>query len=188
MNKNSGWKMVEYPTDYIKQVILRDGTRVLLRPIRQEDAPLLQEGFSRLSQNSIYLRFLESLYELSDEQARKLANVDYLERMAIVGSIKEGGEERLVVVARYAQIEEPGVAEVAIVVRDDFQGRCLGMESMKHLINYAKEHGIHTLRGSILMNNHRVLRFIEKSNFPYEKRMLEPGTWEISIRVDGKIS
>ena len=103
-----------YPHEYKKQVILRDGSAVSLRPIRPDDAPRLQEGFKRLSPETIYLRFLETFKELSDRQAQDFATVDYHKRMAIVGSVLEDGEERLVVVARYAIVEAevPGVAEV----------------------------------------------------------------------------
>ena len=70
------------PTENIK---LLDGRLVTLRPIRPEDAPLLQEGFARLSAQSIYLRFLKTATGLSDTQARQLATVDYIDRMALVG-------------------------------------------------------------------------------------------------------
>jgi acetyltransferase len=107
---------------------LLDGRLVQLRPIRPEDAPLLQEGFTHLSAQSIYMRFLKTAVGLSDNQAHQLASVDYVERMALVGSVIEDGAEHLVAVARYGIIDgdEPGLAEAAIVVRDDYQGAGLG--------------------------------------------------------------
>ena len=71
-----------YPSEYIEEIQLRDGTRVTLRPIRPEDAPLLQEAFTRLSPQTIYMRFLEIFRHLSDEQARFFADVDYHSKMA----------------------------------------------------------------------------------------------------------
>jgi len=53
-----------------------------LRPIRPDDAPRLQEGFSRLTPQTIYMRFPPGAKELTDQQARELAEVDYYKRMA----------------------------------------------------------------------------------------------------------
>ena len=174
---------MDYPSEYIEQVVLRDGARVTLRPIRPDDASRLQTAFARLSLESVYMRFLEAMRELSDEQARAYATVDYLERMALVGIVEEDGEERVVVSARYALIgaSRPGVAEVAIVVRDDYQRRGLGNIVMNRLARYARRHGVTTFLGTIHVSNARILRFIQRSSLKFEKEMIEPGVWEILI-------
>ncbi len=178
----------DYPHEYVEEVTLRDGMQVTLRPIRPDDAPRLQAGFARLTPQTIYLRFLESFRELSDEQARAFATVDYRERMAFVGSIQEDGEERLVVSARYTMLgpQDPGVAEAAIVVRDDFQNRGLGTIALDRLVRYARQHGVTTFLGTIHVSNNRILRFIQKSGLPFSKKMLEPGTWEVRVQLSGE--
>ena len=179
---------MDYPENFIEEVTLEDGSKVTIRPIRPDDAPLLQEGFMRLSTDTIYLRFLEVFRELTDEQAHQFANVDYQKRMALVGSIQEDGEERLVVVARYVTLEkEPNVAEAAIVVRDDFQSRGLGKIAMQRLAKYAQTQGITHLYGGILMRNARILKFIKSSGLPYERKMLEPGAWEVRVSIEQDI-
>lgn len=172
-----------YPTAYIQEVTLKDGRRVLLRPIRPDDAPRLQEGFRRLSPETIYLRFFQMLSELSDEQARQLANVDYRQRMAFVGAIQEEGQERLVAVARYSLVpdSQPLRAEAAIVVRDDFQGQGLGKLIMAHLVRYACHQGIRGLYAVVHTSNERLMNFIRSSNLPFERKMLEPGVWEVTV-------
>jgi acetyltransferase len=167
-------------------VRLLDDRLVTLRPIRPEDAPLLQEGFARLSTQSIYMRFLQSINSLSDRQAQQFATVDYIERMAIVGSVQEEGLERLVAVARYGTItgSEPGLAEAAIVVRDDYQGQGLGKILMIRLLQYGSKHGVRKLVATVHSTNARILRFITKSGLPFEKKMLEPGVWEYHIRLE----
>ena len=167
-------------------VKLLDGRLVTLRPIRPEDAPLLQEGFARLSTQSIYMRFLQSLALLSDKQAQQFATVDYEEHMAIVGAVQEEGVERLVAVARYGTISgsEPGLAEAAIIVRDDYQGAGLGKILMKRLLHYGSKHGVRKLVATVHSTNARILRFITKSGLPFEKKMLEPGVWEYLIRLE----
>jgi acetyltransferase len=175
------------PLDHTGEVVtLKDGSQVTIRPILPEDAPRLQEGFTRLSPQTIYYRFLETAREMSNEQARALANVDYCKRMALVGAIQEDGHERLVAVARYAMIEdatEPGLAEAGIVVRDDYQQRGLGKIAMNRLVRYAREHGVQAFLATTLTSNARILHFIERSGLTYQRKMIEPGVWEIRIQL-----
>ena len=79
-----------------EEVILKGGTQVLIRPIRADDAPDLQDTFQRLSRESIYLRFLSVKKELTDEEARALSSVDYHARMAFVAICKKNGREIVV--------------------------------------------------------------------------------------------
>jgi acetyltransferase len=174
--------MPGYPADYIEEIILKDESLVTIRPIRPDDAARLQQGFSMLSQQTIYMRFLDTAKQLSDSQAKYLSEVDYQQRMAMVGAIEEEGEERLVAVARYDMLpNRPGQAEAAIVVRDDYQNRGLGKNIMACLIRYARQHGVQAFIATIHTTNNRVIRFIQKSELPYEKVILEPGVWEVKI-------
>jgi acetyltransferase len=174
-----------YPRDYIEEVTLKDGSKVLLRPIRPDDAPRLQHAFLHLSPQSIYLRFLETARELSDERARAFATVDYQDRMAFVGCIQEDGEEHIVVSARYGMVgpQEPGTVEAAIVVRDDYQGLGLGLITLDHLVGYAVKHGVTTLLATVHISNTRIMHFFKMSGLPFERKVLEPGTWEIRLRL-----
>jgi RimJ/RimL family protein N-acetyltransferase len=181
-----------YPVEYIQSVTLRDGTAVTLRPVRREDAPRLQEAFTHLSADTIYMRFLSPLTALIDEQARELATVDYQNRMALVGAIQEQGEERVVAFARYGMVDpnavdgpNAGLAEVGVVVRDDFQSRGLGTLIIRHLVRYASTHGVKILLATVHLQNERILRFIEQSGVPYQKRLLDGEVWEIRADLTG---
>lgn len=176
-----------YPAEWVEQVHLKDGVLVNIRPILPVDWTLLQEGFTRLSPQSIYYRFLESARQLSDEQAHRLANLDYQDRMALVAVIEEQGIERLVGVARYAFSPEhgPGAAETAVVVRDDYHGRGLGTLLYERLIRYARQHGVMTFIGAIHQSNSVVMKFIRKSGLPFEREMIEPGTFLVKIHLNG---
>jgi len=175
-----------YPENCIERAILRDGTQVLLRPIRPDDAPRLQAGFLRLSPESIYLRFFEALKELPDNQAEGFATVDYKDRMALVASIQENGEERLVGVARYSKVSpsEPGLAESAVIVDDEYQRRGVGMLLLSRLVVYARAHGVTTFLATIHSTNARMLRFIQHSGLPFQRKIIEPGVWEIRIFLE----
>lgn len=175
-----------YPENYTQTLTLKDGRSVQMRPILPEDAPRLQEGFKRLSAESIYMRFLETARSMSDAQARDLSTLDYDNRMALAATVQEDGEEHIVGVARYSVLpgSEPRMAEAGIVVGDPYQGNGLGKLLMNHLVRYAEEKGVKIFYGTIHTTNQRILNFIRHSGFCSERNMLEPGVWEYKIYLD----
>jgi len=190
MNKSSDLsensEMIKnYPYEAIEKAELKDGNEVTIRPIRPEDAPLLQAGFSRLSSESIYLRFLETFNQLTDKQARDFSTVDYHKRMALVAEIIEDGQVSLIGVARYAMVEH-GVAESAIVVIDEYQGLGLGTILLDRLVKYARTQGVRAFLATVHFTNARIMRFIKRSGFPMQKKMLEPGVWEIRVSIEAQ--
>lgn len=174
-----------YPSDWIETVRLMDDTQILLRPIYPEDAPRLQEGFQRLSPRSIYLRFLEPYKELPGKLAQRLANLDYHTQMALVAEIHEDCQYLLIGVARYAMLERPGprLAESAIVVVDEYQQRGLGRLLMNRLADYALQHGVDAFIATVHHTNREVLRFIEHGGLPVTRKIVEPGIWEIQVKL-----
>jgi acetyltransferase len=176
-----------YPWDWLEKVQHIDNLEIYIRPIRPDDAKGLQEGFRRLSARSRYLRFLETANDLSDRQARELANLDYHDRMALVAEIDTDAGKHLIGVARYARLglERPNSAECAIVVADEFQQRGLGSLLMNRLSRYAAAHGIHEFIGTIHVTNAAMLRFIKRAGLPYERSIIEPGIWEVRVKLGG---
>ncbi len=162
-------------------VRLLDGTTVTIRLIQPDDAPRLQAFFARLSQDSLYLRFLQHRKELSYQQAARLATVDYQTQMALVAI----HERDIVAVARYVvpRFDEPNWAEPAIVVEDKYQGRGLGVLLLKWLSGYARSHGIRVFQGTVHPSNTQILRFIGRSQLPLNKRF-ESGAWDITIKLE----
>ena len=167
-------------------VRLRDGTPVIVRPIRPDDAPLLQALHARLSAESVFLRFLEQRKALTDQDAQRLATVDYRATMALVATREENGAEEIIGVARYAAVDpgRPERAEAAIVVEDAFQGRGLGTILVDRLVRYARNHGVQAFVASVHYSNSEIMHFIQRSGLPAEKH-LESGVWEITIHLAG---
>lgn len=170
-------------------VRLLDGTIVTVRLIQPDDAPRLRAFFARLSEDSIYLRFLQYRKELSYQQAMWLATVDYQTQMALVATREEEAKENIIAVARYAVLpfDEPNWAEPAIVVEDRYQGRGLGTLLLKWLSAYAWSHGIRAFRATVHPYNVQILRFIEHSHLPAKKK-LGSGVWDIMIKLDPSFS
>jgi acetyltransferase len=161
---------------------LKDGTQVVIRPIYPEDADDLQVTFRRLSMESIYLRFFSFKKELPDEEARYLATLDYITRMAFVAICKENDQEIVVGVARYSllDMENPELAESAVVVADEYQGRGIGMLLLRRLVSYARAMGIRHLCGNMQVGNDRMLDLVKRGGLPYKTRFAD-GIWEVTI-------
>lgn len=176
-------------------VHLRDGTRVLIRPVRPDDAPRLQSLFRRLSRESIYYRFLELRKEMTDEEASRLADLDYETQMALVATREQGGAEAVIGVAHYAVVpgRDPAEAEAAVVVEDRYQNQGLGTHLLKHLAACALAHGICAFLAIVSHDNARVLHLIRRSGLPIECET-EAGAlalrialvWQADRQVEGK--
>ncbi len=165
-------------------VTLKDGTHIIIRPIRPDDAADLQEAFQRLSRESIYLRFLTVKKELTDEEAQTLSSVDYSARMAFVAICKENGRDIVVGVSRYALLDasKPEMAESAVVVADEYQCRGIGKLLLRRLVGYARAKGIHSLSGNMQIGNNRMLALVRRSGLPHQTRFVD-GIWEVTIDI-----
>ena len=163
---------------------LKDGTHIIIRPIHPDDADDLQNTFMRLSTQSIYLRFLSYKNALTDEEARRLATVDYNTQMAFVATMIENGKEIVVGVSRYALLDKvhPKTAESAVIVGDEFQGNGIGKLLLWRLVDYARAKGYDHLRGNLDMGNDRMLELIKRSGLPHQQRYVD-GIWEVNIDI-----
>jgi len=132
---------------------LRDGTLVLVRPIRPDDKGLLRNGFDRLSPASRYRRFLAPVEELSETELKYLTEIDYVDHFAWA-AVRADRRDEGMGVARYIRLkEEPHVAEAAVTVVDEYQGRGLGTLLLALLGAAALAAGVRFFRAYGLADN-----------------------------------
>ncbi|HEX5190439.1 MAG TPA: GNAT family N-acetyltransferase [Streptosporangiaceae bacterium] len=132
-------------------VWLRDGSQVLVRPVRRSDAALLADGFARLSAKSRQRRFLAPKHRLSAAELRYLTDVDHYDHEAI-GALDLAGSG--VGIARYIRSRrDPASAEFAVTVVDAWQGRGLGIELTRRLADRARHAGISTFTALVTADN-----------------------------------
>lgn len=163
------------------EVILSDGTRVILRPLVPEDGPRIVEGFARMSPESRYRRFMSPVDELSPEMLRKLTDVDYVDRFAWAALAKDEPGRPGIGVARYVRCEDdPQVAEAAVTVIDEYQGRGLGTLLLQALGAAALEHGIARFRGYVLEDNRAIREILEEEG----ARTAHDGAGIVRVEVD----
>jgi len=142
-------------------VTLRDGSQVLVRPIRPDDKQALVEALARLSPESRYRRFLRPVTSLSERELKYLTEIDYTSHFAWVAADPEGKSG--LGVARYVRdSKDPEVAEPAIVIVDDYQGKGLGTILVRLLVATALENGIKVFRSWVLGENREVLGPLER--------------------------
>lgn len=144
-------------------VVLRDGTRVVVRPIRPADRPRLVKAMALLSARSRYLRFQGIVDHLTDDQLRYFTNVDHHDHEAWIAIDEDRPEIPGAGVAQYVRLaEESQVAEAALTVADHYQGRGLGTVLMAVLARSAIANGIVTFRNYVLADNEVMLEVFQQ--------------------------
>jgi acetyltransferase len=154
-----------YPTDLVSVEKLPDGTEVVMRPIRPEDAEAEMEFVEGLSPASRRMRFQSALRTLTPQMLARFTQIDYDREMAIVAMVDEGGREKEAGVARYIRLPDGVSCEYAIVVADEWQGRGLGYALMQRLIAVARARGVHRMMGFVLAKNAGMLKMCQELGF-----------------------
>jgi len=141
---------------------LRDGTKILIRPLQPDDRADLLHGFEKLSMGSRRFRFLTPIHKLSKNQINALVEVDHLNHVAF--GVRDIGrrDQPGIAIGRFVRLEaEPSAAEFAITVIDEYQNRGLGTLLTALLVKTARERGIEVLRGFLLADNSTMIRLLE---------------------------
>jgi len=168
-----------YPEQYEHTEQFGD-IEVFFRPVKPTDETLEREFFYSLSDESVYYRFFNLVKAMPHEKVQPLVNIDYREEMAIVGLIGEPGDEEMVAIGRFKLDPSDNYAEVAFLVRDDFQNRGIGTHLMKKLIEIAREKGIEGFKAEVLAENKKMMHVFHKCGYPIHSR-LEDGVYSLKI-------
>jgi RimJ/RimL family protein N-acetyltransferase len=116
---------IVYPSQYETEVLLKDGSRMRLRPIKCDDVERWLAFVSRLSSRAKYLRF-HHIPTLSREDAIRFCTVDYKDTFAFVAEVLKDKREEIVAIGRYYRLPDRSTAEVAFVIEDPYQGKGIG--------------------------------------------------------------
>ena len=163
-----------------RQVVLRDGSAVLIRPVRRADAPLLADGFGRLSAASRQMRFLGVKKELSATELRYLTDVDHHDHEALAALDRSGGHG--VGIARYVRdADDPQAAEIAVTIVDDWQGRGLGTELLARLSDRARSEGIRRFTALADAGNVAVAALLRNAGARLVRRGQGTAEYEITL-------
>ncbi|HEY9651014.1 MAG TPA: GNAT family N-acetyltransferase [Coleofasciculaceae cyanobacterium] len=166
-------KSGEYPEELETYRTTEAGLEIFLRPVKISDEPLLKAFFYSLSDESLYRRFISSIRSVPHKRLQEFLIVDYSEKMMILAVKQQVKREEIIGIGQYAIDESTHMAEVAFVVRDDYQNRGIGSELMAYLIYLAKKQGLLGFTAEVLVENKPMLHVFEKMGFEMERRMAE---------------
>ena len=155
-----------YPVEMEGELVLRDGARLTVRPIRPEDAELENRFFDRLSERSRYQRFMQYLPHLPPQMLARFTQLDYDRELAL--AVLDAGE--FVAVGRYAPNPDGRTAEFALVAADAWQGKGIGRLLLERLCEAARQAGYAALYGHILDANREMLDLAARLGFREERR------------------
>jgi acetyltransferase len=169
-----------YPAHLVTLWQLPNGSDVIIRPIRPEDAELTQ-GFVRgLSEETKYFRYMDAVRELSHAMLVRLTQIDYSREMALLAITEVEGREVELGVARYAINPDGESCEFALVVNDQWQKQGIGHKLMDVLMDVARAKGLRSIEGEVLKTNRRMLKLAESLGFRVEPHPEDDGIRKIS--------
>ena len=154
-----------YPTHLVNRWQLADGTDITIRPIRPEDAGLVQTFVRNLSEQSRFFRFMNSVQELSQSMLIRFTQIDYSREMALIAVSEQHGVEVELGVARFAINPDGESCEFALVIDDSMHGKGLGQKLMTALMDAARTKGMKIMEGEVLRNNADMLHLMERLGF-----------------------
>ena len=176
-----------YPLQYVATWTARDGSHFLIRPIRPEDEPLLVKFHSELTEETVYSRYFEHLglsARTAHERLTRVAFNDYDREMALVAEQSDAqGERRIVAVGRLSKAHAVPEGEFAILVGDPWQGRGLGAELLRRLVEIGRDEGLELIWADMLASNYGMRRTAQSVGF---KLIDEPG--ETTTRAELRLT
>ncbi len=159
-----------------------NGKEYLFRPMKPTDEELLKDLFYALSEESRYRRFMSPRKDMPHERRQDFVQINYNKEMALVVIDPEiEGPDRMVAEADYRIKEGQNVAEVSIMVRDEYQGQGIGTVLLEYLTTIAKNRGLYGFTAEVLADNKKMLRVFEKMGYDIDKKRMY-GEYELRMR------
>ena len=147
---------------------LRDGRSVTIRALKPEDRSAMLSAVGRVSAQSLYRRFFGPKRGFTEKETDFFVNVDFITHVALVAVVDEGGKDTIIGAGRYI-VAEPGKAEVAFAIIDEYQGQGIGTALLRHLVMIARESELQQLVAEVLPENAPMLTLFRKCGFILKK-------------------
>ena len=157
-----------YPNQYVATWRLKSGDEVIIRPIRPEDEPLMTRFHEHLSERTVYLRYFHAINlsaRIAHDRLLRICFIDYDREMVLTAVRTTGGEQEIVAVGRLSKEHGTRSAEMAAVVRDDFQHQGLGSELYRRLLDFARADGVGRVHSVMLRVNRGMRTVCERLGF-----------------------
>ena len=170
-----------YPAEWMRRMKLRDGTPILVRPVRPEDEPLYPPFFAAVTPQDLRLRFFAPVKDFSHTFIARFTQIDYARAMAFI-AIDEASGAMLGVVRLHSDASYQS-GEYAVLVRSDLKSHGLGWLLMQLVVEYARSEGLRTITGQVLRENAVMLDMCRELGFQIESDPQEPSTVLVTLRL-----
>jgi acetyltransferase len=170
-----------YPTEWVRRIKLRDGTPMIVRPVRPEDEPLYPPFFAAVTPEDLRLRFFAPVKDFSRTFIVRFTQIDYARAMAFIALDAASGA--MLGVVRLHSDAEYKTGEYAVLVRSDLKSRGLGWLLMQLIIEYARSEGLRTIGGQVLRENTTMLQMCRELGFQIGPDPLEPSSVMVRLSV-----
>lgn len=157
-------KIMVGPKELRTTYLLNDGTQINFRPIHPTDEPRMRDLFYALSQQTIYYRFMSNMKRIPRRQIEDFVYIDHRNEVTIVGTLPEAHGEEIIAMGSYYLDPKTNLAEVAFIVRDEWQRRGIGTFLLQYLARIARRNGIRGFTAEVLRDNRAMQAVINKSN------------------------
>jgi len=173
-----------YPANLEEEFTLRNGRKVLIRPIRPEDEPAHNEFMTMVTPEDIRFRFFGSVRELPHTEMARLTQIDYDREMAFIAQApnEDDGHMETLGVVRTGTDPNNENAEYAILVRSDLKGQKLGWKLLNKMIEYCRSRGTTYFTGQILRENRTMLEMVKAMGFE-AKTIIEEDIVEVKLKL-----
>ncbi|MGO9018565.1 MAG: GNAT family N-acetyltransferase [Syntrophobacteraceae bacterium] len=169
-----------YPNQYESDWLLKDGTPVLIRPIKPEDEALVLDLLENCSEQTIYFRYFGVSKSWPHQSLIRFTQNDYDREIGIAAIGLPPGPTVMMGVGRLVMTPERDAAEFAVIIADRWQRAGLGMKLLERVIEIARENGVRTLSGDVLAENRPMLGLVKKLGF----RLLRPESGTCRVEMD----
>jgi acetyltransferase len=159
-----------YPTQYVTEWTAKDGSLIVIRPVRPEDEPALVKFHETLSDRSVYLRYMHPMLlsqRVAHERLARISHSDYDREIVLVAEQPNPDEpgERIIGVGRLSKLHGTDVARASVLISDCCQGLGIGSELMKELIPIARAEKLRAVEAIIIPDNTVMLKMVERLGF-----------------------
>lgn len=168
-----------YPEELETYRTTGSGVEVLFRPVKISDEPLLKDFFYSLSDKSMYRRFISTRQDMPHERLQEYVAIDYTKEIAILAVVQDGEKEDIAGLGQYTIDEAAHTADIAFVVKDEYQNKGIGTELLAYLTQLAKRQGLLGFTAEVLVENQPMLHLFEK--LLDVKKTVDSGVWDLDM-------
>ncbi len=161
---------IVYPEELEHFDTLRDGTEIFFRPVKPTDETALSQMLYSLSAQSVKTRYMTHTMRFPHKDVQLLTNIDYINDLAIVGTVPGVSGDQIVAIAQYFLDSTSKTAEIAFLVHDEWQDKGMGAYLLNYITEIAIDKGIKRFYAKVLPVNRSMIALFNNSQFEIETK------------------